>query len=118
MRYHLEHAKHRLVEMLHLWQGKLTPLGWAPLKLPTIQYTEPSVRRLSDDSDAEGPTEMDLDGETNDNGDVGEDNKAATEVVEEEFEDLGVECGDRYGPEGLEFTGQSDLEDEQDYDDE
>lgn len=86
MRYHLWHAKQQLLKTLNDWHDKLsTGLG---LDLPTVKYTLIPERWIGEDY-------------TVDVEDAGE-SSGSEEDGEEGFEDMWVEPGDRYGPDGVE----------------
>lgn len=83
MRYHLSHAKRRLVSMLHGWAAKLPSVFLDGLQLPPLEFTEVDVKRLK------------LDGQCLDEVPEGGEED---EEEDEEYEDIGVEPSDRYGP--------------------
>lgn len=95
MRYHLQHARHKLLSTLYRWQRKLPSDLWEPLTLPTMVFTDAPVeylplnrgggvgddrarQRMADHAGSEGTDEE--------------------EEEEEEFEELGAEVVDRYSP--------------------
>lgn len=108
MRYHLEHAKGELVAMLHQWELKLPPSSWTRHvpAIPPLIYRVVQVQTLGNDKDMDVVVE-----------DEGEDGMQGDSMEGlEEFEELGVESGDQYGPDGpdvlLTAEGGDALEDE------